>query len=339
MRKFFILTLMVASLMMVSCVERRNQVILDKFVPILADDNCELKTGGDKYYTEGVIDLAFTNDYKLGFQITNHIPSSDGGGSDLTTSETNYFYARKAEINYEWDPRPQQDGSSLRGQMKQELWNKKTREMSQDVVVDPNGGQVVSYIHLFERLQIENLLDAYLAVPTFDWIASPLQITVRIFGTLADGTEVKTNRLYFSIIPTFGTTVQMGSVYPVPEGGFQETTDENGKKVSAEKAQYDTIMNYCAFNDALINGCFYGQDYSSVNCWAGDTEWERYIADTYWESNYTGYAAADVVEMVYNTRKKVAGDSNYYICCPGEAPEEPEEEEEEEENAAAAGGE
>ncbi|MBP5405758.1 hypothetical protein J6Z19_01235 [bacterium] len=338
MRKFFILTLMVASLMMVSCVERRNQVILDKFIPV--DDSCEIKVGGDKYYTEGVMDLAFTDDYKLAFQITNRIPSSDGGGTDLATSNANYFYVRKAEIKYEWDPNTQQNGNTIRCDkiddestkcMNRKLWDKKTREMSQDIVVDPDGGQAAGYIHLFERAQIENLLGVYLAVPDFDWIASPLQITVRIIGYLSDGTEVKTNRLYFSIIPTFGTTVQMGSVYPYPADKCDDI-----ESYECQKALYDVTTKSCAYNDPVMNGCYYGQDYSSVNCYAGDTEWERYIADTYGESNYTGYAAADVVEMIYNQYKKVPKDKDedvYFKCCPGKAMEEPEKPEEDENGA------
>ena len=335
MRKFFILTLMVASLLMVSCVERRNRVILDKFIPI--PDTCEIKAGGDTYQTEGKIDLAFTFDYLLAFQITNYIPSSEGGGSgsSLTTAEANYFYSEKVELEYEWDPRPQADGRKLT--LDQKLWNKKTRKTVYPIVVNPNGGQAAGWVHIFEEAQAKNLLEH---VNDIDWIASPLIIKVKVIGELADGTTVETNKMKFNIIPTFGTSVQMGSAYPVPEGDFQDTTDANGNKVSAAQNEYDTIMSFCAFNDPLLNGCLYGQDSALVNCYAGDTEWERYIADKNGYSQYTGYAAMDVVEMVYNTVKKVAGDTNYYKCCPGEAPEAPEEEDEEEDSAnAAAGGE
>lgn len=335
MRKFFILTLMVASLMMVSCVERRNRVILEKFVPITASDSCELKVGGDKYYTEGWIDLAFTFDYQLGFQMTNYIPASDGGKTDLTTAEANYFYANDAEIEYEWDPKPQADGRKL--SLDQKLWNKKKRESLHGIVVKPDGGQAAGMIHIFEEAQIKNLLDH---VNDIDWIASPLVVKVRVIGELADGTTVKTNKMNFNVIPTFGTTIQMGSTYLVPEGGFQDT-EENGKKVSAAKNEYNAIMAQCAFSDSLVGGCFYGQDSSMVNCYAGDTEWERFIVETYCQSEGScyipGYAAAGVVEMVYNTLKKSEGESGYYACCPGEAPEAPEEEEEEEQNVSEGG--
>lgn len=333
MRKFFILTLMVVCLMMVSCVERRNRVILEKFVPITADDDCAIKVGGDTYYTEGKLDLAFNFDYLLGFQMTNYIPSSDGGSTDLTTSEANYFYADKAEIEYEWDPKPQADGRKL--SLDQKLWNKKTRKTVHAIVVTPDGGQAAGYVHLFEEAQAKNLLDH---VNDIDWIASPLVIKIRIIGKLADGTTVKTNKMNFNIIPTFGTTIQMGSVYLVPEGGFQDATDSNGKKVSAAKQEYDAIMAQCAFNDPLLGGCFYGQDSSMLNCYAGDTEWERFISETYCQSETScyipGYAAAGVVEMIFNTMKKSSDETGYYVCCPGAAPEAPEEEED---NAAASG--
>ena len=331
MRKFFILTLMVACLMMVSCVERRNRVILEKFVPISADDDCEVKVGGDTYFTEGWIDLAFTFDYKLAFQMTNYIPSSDGGNTDLTTAEANYFYADKAEVEYEWDPKPQSDGRKL--SLDQKLWNKKTRKIAHAIVITPDGGQAAGWIHVFEEAQAKNLLDH---VNDIDWIASPLIVKVRIIGKLADGTTVKTNKMNFNIIPSFGESIQMGSVYVMPEGGFQDTTDENGKKVSAAKQEYDTIMAQCSFQDPMLNGCFYGQDSSMVNCYAGDTPWEKYISETYCQSEscyIPGYGAASVVEMVYNTIKKTSSTKGTYVCCPGEAPEEPEEEE----DASAAG--
>ena len=319
MRKFFILTLMVACLMMVSCVERRNRVILEKFIPITSSDSCEIKVGGDKYYTEGVIDLAFTFDYKLAFQMTNYIPASDGGKTDLTTAEANYFYANDAEIEYEWDPKPQADGRKL--SLDQKLWNKKKRESLHGIVVTPDGGQAAGFVHIFEEAQIKNLLDH---VNDIDWIASPLVVKVRVIGEIADGTTVKTNKMNFNIIPTFGTTVQMGSTYLVPEGGFGDDPESYDYK----KAEYDAIMAQCAFNDPLVGGCFYGQDSSQVNCYAGDTEWERFIVETYGGTYIPGYAAAGVVEMVYNTLKKSGDESGYYACCPGSAPEAPQEEEE-----------
>ena len=318
MRKFFILTLMVASLMMVSCVERRNRVILEKFIPISADDDCAVKVGGDKYYVEGKLDLAFNFDYKLGFQMTNYIPASDGGNTDLTTAEANYFYAKWAEIEYEWDPKPQADGRKLT--LDQKLWNKKKRETLHGIVIAPDGGQAAGWVHIFEEAQIKNLLDH---VNDIDWIASPLVIKMKVIGELADGTEVKTNKMNFNIIPSFGTSIQMGSVYLVPEGGFQDTTDDNGNKVSAAKQEYDAIMAQCAFNDPLLGGCFYGQDSAQVNCYAGDEDWARFITETYGGTYIPGYAAAGVVEMIYNTVKKTGDIEGNYVCCPGTAPEEP----------------
>lgn len=335
MRKFFILTLMVACLMMVSCVERRNRVILDKFIPI--PDNCEIKPGGDTYYTEGKLDLAFNFDYELAFQLTNYIPSSDGGNSELTTAEANYFYCDKVEIEYEWDPKPQADGRKL--SLDQKLWNKKTRKTEYRIVVTPNGGQAAGWVHIFEEAQIKNLIEH---VNDIDWIASPLIVKIRAIGELADGTTVKTNKMNLNIIPSFGGSIQMGSTYYIPEGGFKAETDENGKETkSAEKVEYDTIMAMCAFNDPILGGCLYGQDAAMVNCYAGDTAWEKYIVESNGGTYTPGYAAAGVVEMIYNNYKKSADDGGYYACCPGEAPAEPEEEEEDASNAngGASGGE
>lgn len=333
MRKLFILTLMVASLVMVSCVERRNRVILEKFVPFTADDDCQIKVGGDTYYTEGKLDLAFNFDYKLGFQITNYIPSSDGGNTDLTTAETNYFYAKEAEIEYEWDPKPQADGRKLT--LDQKLWNKKKRESLHGIVISPDGGQAAGWIHIFEEAQIKNLLDH---VNDIDWIASPLVVKMKVVGELADGTTVKTNKMNFNVIPSFGTTIQMGSVYLMPDGGFQDTTDANGKKVSAAKNEYDAIMAQCSFETPVLGGCFVGQDYAQVNCYAKEIgsweEWEKYIAERSGGTYIPGYEAAGVVETIFNTMKKTADTQGTYVCCPGEAPEAPEEED----DAATSGG-
>ena len=339
MRKFFILTLMVACLMMVSCVERRNLVILEKFIPVTPNESCQIKIGGDTYYTEGRIDLAFTFDYHLAFQIKNYIPGGDGGKTDLTTKEANYFYANEAEIEYEWNPRPQLDENGQKGRqlkLNQELWNKKKRETLHGIVVTPDGGMAGGFIHIFEEAQIKNLLEH---VNDIDWIASPLVVKVRIIGKISDGTTIKTNKMNFNIIPTFGTTVQQGSVYLMPEGGFQDTTDENGKKVSAKKQEYDAIMSQCTFNESRINGCYDGQDYSEVNCYGVDSEWARFITETYGGTYIPGYAAAGVVEMVYNTLKKSSDINGYYVCCPYEAPEAPEEEEEEENATTQESGE
>ena len=340
MRKFFILTLMVACLMMVSCVERRNQVILEKFVPISPEDSCAVKDASDKYHTEGNIDLAFAFDYKLAFQLYNYIPASDGGKTDLASAEANYFYAKEAEIEYEWDPKPQLDENGKKGRqlkLNQELWNKKKKEALHGIVIAPDGGHAAGWVHIFNESQIKNLLEH---VNDIDWIESPLVVKVRVIGSISDGTTVKTNLLRFNIIPSFGTTIQMGSVYPMPEGGFQETTDENGNKVSAAKNEYDTIMNHCAFNESVIGGCFSGVDLAQSNCYAGDDEWARFIAETYGWEYFPGYAAAAVVEMIYNNFKKSADDKNTYVCCPGKAPEAPEEEDEEENsNGQQEGGE
>lgn len=292
------------------CDEESNTcigVLLDKFVPIKDTNNCEIKVGVDTYCTEGQIDLAFTFDYILGFQMTNYIRSSD-------------VYAKEAEIEYEWDPKPQSDGRKLT--LDKELWRKKTRKLAYGGIVVITGIQTADFVHIFEEAQAKDLLDH---VDDINWIESPLIIKMRIIGELADGTEVKTNKMNFNIVPTFGKTIQTGSVYLVPEGGFQDTTDDNGKKVSAEQQEYDTIMAQCSFQDPLLNGCFSGQDSSQVNCYAGDSDWEKYVTETYGGTYIKGYGAASVVETIFNTYKKGTSDNGHFTCCPYEAPEAPEE--------------
>ena len=339
MRKFFILTLMVASLMMVSCVERRNQVILEHFIPISESSGCEVKLGGDSYLTEGTMDLAFTKDYLLAFQIYNYIPSSEGGTTDLTTAEANYFYTKYAEIEYELDTtgsRQLPEGSkNLEGEgLLEENWKKKRQELH-GIVVKPGEG-AAGVIHVFEEEQIKDLLK--IVEKDFDWIGSPIVIKVKIHGSLSDGTKVQTNKMFFSIRPTLGGTIQAGSVYPEPDGGLQDETDENGKVTkSADKFKYEAQIDYCSFEQPIIGGgCFPGQDSARVNCYAGgDAGWQRYIAETYCSGSdcdvdpaFTG--AGSVILALY----KYYNAGKEYRCCPQTKPEAPEEKEEEEENSA-----
>ena len=347
MRKFFILTLMVASLMMVSCVEKRNLVTLDKFVPITPDDNCEIKPGGEHLQMEGMIDLAFTSDYILAFQITNNVPSGTGGGSEssLTTTETNYFYADKVEIEYDWWPKKQKktDGDQqLR--LKQELWNKNTREMDYPIMALPNGSQYAGYVHVFNDEQAKDLLRNVLEeAPNFDWIENPLRVKIRVIGELADGTEVKTNQLKINIRPNFGETIQAGAVYYTPKDKVgQPVTDDNGKVIrTADQADWDRQHTQCTFGDPVLNGCMAGQDTSQVNCWAGDSKWHKYIIETYCKTENCHYyaagsGAADVVTMIYDSYKRIADDDGIYMCCPLSELEEPEDPEEEDNSAAGA---
>ena len=329
MRKFFILTLMAASLLLVSCVEKRNMVVLEKFVPISEETNCAIELDGDHFQIEGSIDLAFNSDYQLAFQIKNNVPSSDGGSSNssLTTAETNYFYAEKVEIEYEWDYKPQVGGAKIR--LDQNLWNKKTRRMEYPIVVDPNGSPATGYVHVFEDAQARDLLEQVEQTPNYDWIASPLIIKIKVIGELADGTKIETNKMNFTMIPTFGTTIQPRSTYYEPAEGFgEEGSDDEKAAYEAKKARYDAIKDQCEF--AATRGCIPGQDYAEVNCHSGDTAWQKYVAEKHGWTYYAGAASGSVVEMIYNNYKKSAGDGGKYVCCPAKEPEEPEEPEEDE---------
>lgn len=333
MRKVFFLTLIAASLILGACVEQHNLVVLDKFVPISPKDQCDIKVGGDRYYTKGYIDLAFTDRYLLPFQITNYISSSvvsdvGSGNAPISGGEANKFFVKRVEIKYEWDPRPQSGGAQLA--LDGSLWNTARRIEVHGVVVDPEGGQNAAAVDIFTEAQSKDLLDQFVnpsksSAKNFDWIASPLLIKVKVIGDITDGSEIQTNTLTFNVIPTFGETIQMGAIYREPAGGFAD-----------DQEKYDTIMAMCSFEEPLINGCLVGQDSSMVNCWAGDTPWQKNVATsnchldpTITDCYYNGFGAASVVEVVANKFTKSAIDSGYYYCCPGKEPEAPEEEKEE----------
>ncbi len=317
MRKIFIFTLVVSALLLGACVEKRNLVVLDKFVP--RNDSCAIEAGGDVYYTKGYIDLAFMDRYRLGYEIINYISSGAAskvnGDMTVDTAETNYFYAKWAEIEYEWDPRQQADGKQL--QLNPNLWNGTTRvEVTNAVVVGPEGGEAAGMVDVLTEVQARDLLAH---VYDIDWIASPLIVKLKVFGELTDGTEIETNTLRFNLIPQFGDSIKMGSIYYEPAGGFADIC-----------AEYDKIIEMCAFGEPL-NGCIVGQD-SFVNCYAGDSNWMEYVAKSRCHLDpadsdcyYVGYGAKSVVEVYYNAYKKSATDGGYYWCCPAVAPEEPEE--------------
>ncbi len=319
MRKIFILTLIAVAMLLGACVEQHNRVVLDKFVPISIQDQCALKAGGDKYYTSGDIDLAFTDRYILPFQITNYISSSivsDTGSKDapISSAETNMYYVKWAEVKYEFHPDAGLDAS---------LWDGKRIEVH-GVVATPEGGQNVGAVDIFSEEQARDLLAH---VGDIDWVAFPLIIKMKIIGEITDGTEIETNQLNFNLVPWFGESIQMGSTYYEPEGGFPDTAEK-----PAICAEWETIKVMCAFEEPVVNGCFTGQDAAMTNCYGGDTSWQKYIATSRCHLDpavsdcyYPGYAAAGVVEVVFNKYKKSPTDKGYYWCCPGTEPEEPKE--------------
>ncbi|HDT11678.1 MAG TPA: hypothetical protein ENN58_02945 [bacterium] len=328
-----------------ACVEKSNLVVLDKFVPISPQNQCQVSPGGDRYFSKGYIDLAFTRRYLLAFQITNYLSSSktDGVGANdaqISTAETNMFRVTEVEIEYEWDPRPQADGRRL--QLNSALWGVRRTEIHEAIVVDPEGGQAAAAVDIFTEPQAKDLLRVVeqtivdsqdgVDIPSFDWVASPLIIKLKVIGELGDRTKVATNKLTFNIIPSFGDSIQMSSTYLIPPGGFENDHQE-----------WEQIKDMCAFNNSLVDGCLVGQDYSKVNCHAdinnipGNNEWQKYIAtsrchlvDEDDDCYHVGQHVYSVVEVVYNGYKKDVDDGNYYACCPSELPEEPEVEEEEE---------
>lgn len=324
MKKIFIFTVFALVLSVSACVEKRNLVVLDKFVPITTQSQCAITAGGDLYYTKGEIDLAFTDRYILPFQITNYISSSAtskvNGDVVVDTGETNYFYVKWAEVEYEWDPRPQTDGKQL--QLDANLWSGVKRVEVHGVVAGPDGGQNAGAVDILTEVQSKDLL-AQLTNDNrdndYDWVASPLLIKMKIVGELTDGTEIKTNTMRFNLEPRFGDSIQMGSVFKEPAGGFADVCEA-----------FDTIIASCAFNDPVI-GCIPGQDSALVNCYAGNSEWMKYVAQSrcYSENKDDCFnpesVAGSVVEVYYNGFWKSPTDGAFYRCCPGEKPEEPEE--------------
>jgi len=133
-------------------------------------------------------------------------------------------------------------------------------------------------------------------------------------------------------VPTFGDSIQMGSTYRIPPGGFM-----------SEKAAWEQIKAMCAFSSPLLGGCLVGQDFSMVNCYAdmGNlptvNDWQKHVAISRCHlANPTdcydpGYHVGSVIEVVFNGFRKSADeitDGTYYACCPSELPPEPEEEQE-----------
>lgn len=339
MKRIFIVTLMIVSMMMVACVERRNRVIVEKFIEISDKDDCEVKPGGDTYITTGSIDLALTSRYQLAFQMTNYIASSKSGSAGSSSApieggEANNFYVKWVEMKYEWDPRPQQpSGEQIK--LTQDLWNKTERTEIHGVVIAPEGGRAAAVVDIFTEAQARDLLANVKDHPKFDWIASPILVKIKVFGELSNGEDVWTNTLTFNVVPNYGGSLQQGSVYLIPAEGFGDFDSDDKQKVyEAQKAEYDTIMAQCAFLDSVVNGCLAGQDNSLSNCYAGDSDWQREIVESEGMTYIPGYAAAGVIEAIYNNHKKDSSESGYYACCPGSAPEEPEKPEEENEDAS-----
>lgn len=345
MKRIFIVTLMIVSMMMVACVERRNRVIIEKFIPISEEDQCIVKPGGTRYETKGHIDLALTSRYQLAFEMTNYISSSKAGAAGSSAApieggEANNYYVQWAEIKYEWDPKAQPNGAQIR--LTQDLWNKAKRTEIHGVVIEPEGGQAAAVIDIFTEAQARDLLDAVKNSPTFDWIASPILVKVKVHGELSNGEDVNTNTLTYNIVPSYGESIQQGSVYYIPPEGFGDPNSEDKQKAyEAQKAEYDAIVKQCGFLDPIYNGCLAGQDTAISNCYAGDSDWQREILESEGMTYIPGYAAAGVVEAIYNNHKKDSSITGYYACCPISEPEEPEEpeKENEENNSNPAGGE
>ncbi|MBO4441181.1 hypothetical protein J5834_03605 [bacterium] len=338
MKRIFIVTLMIVSMMMVACVERRNRVILEKFIPITEEDQCVVKAGGDRYVTTGNFDVALTDRYQLAFQMTNYISSSKSGSAGSSAApieggEANNFYVKWAEMKYEWDPRPQPNGAQIK--LTQDLWNKAKRTEIHGVVISPEGGQAAAVVDIFTEAQARDLLKTLKAddkTKPFDWIASPILVKIKVFGELSNGEDVETNTLTFNVVPNYGESLQQGSVYYMPSEGFGNfDSDDKNEVYEAQMSQYTAIKNECAFQSSVLNGCLAGQDDALSNCYAGDTAWQREIAEGEGMTYIPGYAAASVVEAIYNNYKKASSDGGYYVCCPASMPEEPEKPEEEQE--------
>ena len=330
MKKIFNLILTVLVLLVCACTERQGVVVLDSFIP-RDKEKCEIDVDTERFYTRGFIDLAFTRKYNLAFRVTNHLLSSKKSTSDndleVSVGENNYFYAEFIEIWYEWNSIPQIDGRQLR--LNFNLWQKR-KVAVHGVIITPDGGKNAWSVDIFTEVQAKDLLQH---VNDIDWGKDPLVVKLRVTGSLTDGTVIKTNTLGLNIEPSFGKTVQSSSVYKLPENKPDEPDEPYACKI------YRAMANECAFQKPLLNGCLLGQDGSNANCYAGDSPWMKYIAESrcYPGSSvpgcyHPGLGSYSVIEIIFNVYKKSDKSKAVYRCCPSELPPLPKECEQESEN-------
>ncbi|MCK5807531.1 hypothetical protein KAH37_00950 [bacterium] len=293
--KVKLLMVMIIAILVSACSDN-PQVVLEKFVPLLEKNQCMIKADGEFAQFDGYIDTGLTTNYYLAFEIVNYLKSTEiTGGSDIYPTEggdANKFTMERVFIEYDFHP-----GSGLNGG----LWNRRTSVKS--AVVNPDGSRQTSAIHVLTEEQLTDLRNH---TKGFDWITSPLVITIRIEGETGGGQKIQTNTLQFNLIPVFIAMVQSGALYLEPAAGFPDP--DEGNTISIE--EYNAMEAACLFQDALINGCLVGQDSSLVNC-------------------HAGMGVGDNIEHEYNTNPAFQdSDGGTWICCPMKLPEKPKEAEE-----------
>ncbi len=302
--KWVILVLMAAGV--VACANSEQSVFLKKFIPWTEDAGCKISTGTSEAYSTGYVDVYFTNEYWLPFQIVNEmVTSMQTGqgveGSTYDTAEANYWLLKKMILWYELPPVPGVDEG---------VWER--REVIAEMMVDNAEGELVGMVQILTWEMADNLRSIFALFAannaTFDWGSYPIIVTVQAEGIKQGGGDViRTNKLRFNLVPQFGSSVRFGALYPDKGWPTDEEieaqyppADWDQKKYERDKDKYDTIMSYCDFSTDHLVGCAPGQDYGLVDC-------------------YTANGYAEALEALFST----------WNCCPYKAPEEPKEPEEE----------
>ncbi len=289
-----------------ACANSEQSVFLQKFIPWSEDTGCKISTGSQEAYSTGYVDVYFTNEYWLPFQIVNEMVSSAVAGQGVEgatydTAEANYWVLKKMILWYEVPPVPDVDGDA---------WER--REIVAEVMVDNAGGELGGMVQILTWDMADNLRTIFARFRAnnaeFDWGTYPIVVTVQAEGIKQGGGDViRTNKLRFNLVPQFGSSVRFGALYPDKGWPSDEDieaqyppADWEQKKYERDKDKYDTIMAYCDFSSDHLVGCAPGQDYGLVDC-------------------YTASGYAEALEALFPT----------WNCCPYEAPEEPKEPEEE----------
>ena len=287
---------------MIACANSEQSVFLKKFIPWSEDTGCKISTGTSQAYSTGYVDVYFTSEYMLPFQIINEMGASAAtgqgtGGAPYDTAEANYWVLKKVILWYEVPPVPDVD---------EDAWER--REVVAEVMVDNAGGELVGMVQILTWRMADNLRAIFARFrannAAFDWETYPIIVTVQAEGIKQGGGDIiRTNKLRFNLVPLFGTSIRPAAIYPDKgwptdqEIEAQYPPDEwEQRKYERDKDKYDTIMAYCDFSRDHLVGCAPGQDYGLVDC-------------------YTDIGYTEAIEALYPG----------FNCCPYEAPEEPQE--------------
>ncbi len=302
--KRVVLAAVAALFLTIACANSEQSVILEKFIPLSEQNSCKLDVASILWYDIGYMDIYFTQQYLLPFKMVNYMNVSSQTGDmnpeqSYDIHEANRWKLERLILEYELPPVPGVDGGA---------WA--TRTVESGVLIDPEGGKIAGAVDLFTTAQHTNLRNIFTTLfnagVIFDWETYPIIVDVQGEGIkLGGGDRIRTNKLRFSLVPLYGLSVMMGSVYPVNDDWptDEELQEQYPVEAAYEQAKYerdkeiyDVIMEYCYFPTSHLEGCFPGQDGALLDC-------------------YTFGGADDLIRSLFPG----------YECCPIEQPDEPEE--------------